>query len=105
MLQDWVITLCRELDIDPEDVAVSAILDLAKDAAHTIERPAAPVTTFIVGYAAGLRGGREFVGGSIRDARVAIAAQGEGRDSVAVRPVSVDAVDGEAPLAADEPGS
>ncbi|MBA3233134.1 MAG: molybdopterin-guanine dinucleotide biosynthesis protein MobA [Propionibacteriales bacterium] len=39
-----------ELDVDP-------VLDLARDAAHQVERPAAPVTTFLVGYAAGLRGG------------------------------------------------
>ncbi|MEJ7689654.1 MAG: DUF6457 domain-containing protein [Nocardioidaceae bacterium] len=39
-----------EVDIDP-------ILDLARDAAHQIERPAAPLTTFLVGYAAGMRGG------------------------------------------------
>ncbi len=39
-----------EVDIDP-------ILDLARDAAHQIERPAAPLTTFLVGYAAAMRGG------------------------------------------------
>jgi hypothetical protein len=31
--------------------------DLARDAAHAVERPAAPITTFLVGYAAELRGG------------------------------------------------
>lgn len=57
MLQDWVTTLCRELDIDSADPDVSEILDLARDAAHIVARPAAPITTFIAGYAAGLRGG------------------------------------------------
>ncbi|OOB89486.1 hypothetical protein B0T42_17110 [Rathayibacter sp. VKM Ac-2630] len=34
-----------------------ALLALAGDAAHGIVRPAAPLTTFLAGYAAGLRGG------------------------------------------------
>jgi hypothetical protein len=34
-----------------------AILGLAGKAAHTIVRPAAPLTTFLAGYAAGLAGG------------------------------------------------
>jgi hypothetical protein len=32
---------------------VKVILDIARDAAHGVERPAAPVTTFLLGYAAG----------------------------------------------------
>jgi hypothetical protein len=55
-LQDWMDELCAELNIDT-DVEVSAILDLAGDAAHKVHRPAAPLTTFLVGYAAGMRGG------------------------------------------------
>ena len=35
----------------------SMLLDLARDAAHGVARPAAPLTTFLVGYAAGLAGG------------------------------------------------
>lgn len=35
----------------PGDVA--AVLDLARDAAHGIARPAAPLTTFIAGIAVG----------------------------------------------------
>ena len=33
-----------------------AILDLARDAAHGVARPAAPISTFILGYAAAARG-------------------------------------------------
>jgi pyrrolidone-carboxylate peptidase len=33
------------------------VLDLAGDAARSVVRPAAPVTTFLVGYAAGRNGG------------------------------------------------
>lgn len=54
VLVDWIDALAQKLDIDPDDVDLKAVLDLARDAAHNIERPAAPVTTFMVGYAAGL---------------------------------------------------
>ena len=49
----WIECLGEELTIeaatDPDDVA--AILDAAKAAAHNVERPAAPVTTYLMGYA------------------------------------------------------
>lgn len=37
--------------VGPDDV--SAVLDLARDAAHGIARPAAPVTAFVAGVAVG----------------------------------------------------
>jgi hypothetical protein len=55
-LTTWSEQLCDALGIDLE-VEIDAVLDLARDAAHEVERPAAPLTTFLVGYAAGLRGG------------------------------------------------
>jgi hypothetical protein len=49
------------------------ILALAGDAAHAIVRPAAPITTFLAGYAAGLAGGSaEDVAAAIERARAAI---------------------------------
>jgi hypothetical protein len=52
----WVGELCDALGISaPPDRDL--VLDLARDAAHGIARPAAPLTTFLVGLAAGLRGG------------------------------------------------
>jgi hypothetical protein len=56
VIDDWVAELCAALDVSPESVDVPALLDLAKDAAHQVERPAAPVTTYIVGLAAGRAG-------------------------------------------------
>lgn len=53
-LERWVDALASDLDLDPEVVDIGAILDLARDAAHGIERPAAPLTTFVAGYVAGL---------------------------------------------------
>jgi len=55
-LSSWSEELCAALGIDLE-VEIDPILDLAHDAAHFVERPAAPLTTFLVGYAAGARGG------------------------------------------------
>lgn len=56
-LDAWVAELAAELGLDPALVDRDLVLDLARDAAHGIARPAAPITTFLVGLAAGLRGG------------------------------------------------
>ncbi len=55
-LTTWTEQLCDALGLELE-VEADAILDLAREAAHGIDRPAAPLTAFIVGYAAGVRGG------------------------------------------------
>lgn len=52
-LDNWVEALEAELGLPPGTVDVPAVLDLARDAAHAVARPAAPVTTYAVGYAAG----------------------------------------------------
>ncbi len=56
MLDDWLAALADELGVDL-DVDIEGLLDLAGVAAHTVTRPAAPLTTFLVGYAAAARGG------------------------------------------------
>jgi len=50
-MDDWIDAVRRELDIDTA-VDVTAILDVARVAAHGVARPAAPVTTFLLGVAA-----------------------------------------------------
>ena len=57
ILGDWISRLAGELGIDPTTVPTQLVLDLARDSAHGIARPAAPVTTFLIGLAAGQRGG------------------------------------------------
>lgn len=52
-LDAWVHALATELGIDPAEVDVQLLLDVARDAAHSVTRPTAPLTTFLVGYAAG----------------------------------------------------
>jgi Domain of unknown function (DUF6457) len=54
-LHDWIDELCDALDIEAE-VDEGLVLDLARDAAHSVERPAAPITTYLLGYAAALHG-------------------------------------------------
>ena len=66
-LDQWVAHVAAELGIDGLDVDVDAVLDLASVAAHAVVRPAAPLTTFLAGLAAGR------AGGSVDDVREAIA--------------------------------
>jgi Domain of unknown function (DUF6457) len=53
---DWVAELQHELGIDLS-LDVMDLLELARVAAHEVARPAAPLTTFLVGYAAAAKGG------------------------------------------------
>jgi hypothetical protein len=56
VLDEWIAAAKTELGIDL-DVDTGVLLDLARDAAHGVARPAAPLTTFLVGYAAARAGG------------------------------------------------
>ncbi|MBM7173374.1 NTP transferase domain-containing protein, partial [Streptomyces sp. G44] len=51
VLDEWISAVKDELGIEL-DVDTGTLLDLARDAAHGVARPAAPLTTFLVGYAA-----------------------------------------------------
>ncbi|MET9473115.1 NTP transferase domain-containing protein [Streptomyces sp. NPDC002922] len=51
VLDEWITAVKNELGIEL-DVDTGVLLDLARDAAHGVARPAAPLTTFLVGYAA-----------------------------------------------------
>jgi hypothetical protein len=56
-LDEWTTRLARELGVDAAAVDVDVLLAVARDAAHQVARPAAPLTTFLVGLAAGQSGG------------------------------------------------
>ncbi|KUL22854.1 NTP transferase domain-containing protein [Streptomyces regalis] len=58
VLDEWISAVKDELGIEL-DVDTKLLLDLARDAAHGVARPAAPLTTFLVGYAAAQAGGGE----------------------------------------------
>ncbi|GAA4857755.1 hypothetical protein GCM10023235_39300 [Kitasatospora terrestris] len=55
-LDDWIAEVSTELGIEL-DVDVRGLLDLTRVVAHGVDRPAAPLTAFLVGYAAAQRGG------------------------------------------------
>ncbi|MFB7598867.1 NTP transferase domain-containing protein [Streptomyces sp. NPDC056160] len=68
VLDEWISAVKDELGIDL-DVDTAVLLDLARDAAHGVARPAAPLTTFLVGYAAARAGaGPEAVAEAARKA-------------------------------------
>lgn len=51
-LPTWAEALKSALGLPPDvEVDVTAILDVAREAAHAVDRPAAPVSTFLLGYA------------------------------------------------------
>jgi len=57
-LEEWMTTVREELELDGAAVAdvkavTRVILDLARDAAHGVARPAAPLTAYLVGVAVG----------------------------------------------------
>ncbi|HET9499444.1 MAG TPA: DUF6457 domain-containing protein [Marmoricola sp.] len=55
-LHDWIDELCDALDVEV-DLDEALILDVAREAAHNVQRPAAPITTFLLGYAAAQHNG------------------------------------------------
>ncbi|WP_018504665.1 DUF6457 domain-containing protein [Parafrankia discariae] len=65
-LAEWVSRAGAALGLAPGSVDATLVLDLTRDVAHQVARPAAPLTAFLVGLAAG-RGG-----GSAADVRAAV---------------------------------
>ena len=53
VMDDWLTAACAELGVDPADVPVQPVLDLARDVAHQVLRPGAPVTAYLLGLAVG----------------------------------------------------
>jgi hypothetical protein len=73
VLREWWDELCAALDLGSVPIGRDALLALAGDAAHGVVRPAAPLTTFLAGYAAGLQGGgSEALESALATSRVAI---------------------------------
>jgi hypothetical protein len=52
-LESWTEAACAELGIDPSVLDTRTVLDVARDAAHQVARPAAPLTTYLMGVAVG----------------------------------------------------
>ena len=51
-LDQWAEVACAEPGLDPRR-RISRLLDLARDVAHSVARPAAPLTAFLLGLAVG----------------------------------------------------
>jgi Domain of unknown function (DUF6457) len=52
-LDEWTEALCAELGLDPGDASQKTVLNLARVVAHTVDRPAAPLTAYFLGVAVG----------------------------------------------------
>ena len=63
MLDDWLREAAAALEYTPSDGAVlgegaaTLLLDLTRDVAHGVARPAGPLSTFVLGLALGSSGG------------------------------------------------
>ncbi len=82
-LEDWASELVEAFGL-PSDATnhVEAVLDVARDAAHALSRPAAPVATFLMGMAAGRDGAdAEAVVRACRTASELAAAHQSGADA------------------------
>ncbi len=51
VLDDWVATLAGALGLTGDNVPTELLLDLTRDAAHAVVRPAGPLTTYLIGLA------------------------------------------------------
>jgi hypothetical protein len=67
VLDDWLAEAADVLGIEREAVQRDLLLELTRDVAHAVTRPAAPLTAFLVGLAAGK------AGGSAADVQAAVA--------------------------------
>jgi len=55
-LEEWTTTVRGGLGLDPGPLStaeIKTVLDVAGDAAHAVARPAAPLTTYLLGMAVG----------------------------------------------------
>ncbi|GAA4486408.1 hypothetical protein GCM10023171_22310 [Microbacterium panaciterrae] len=71
MLDAWAEVLRAHFGLAAEDVPIALILDLARDVANGVARPAAPFSAFVAGLVAGR------AGGSPNEVRAAVAAISE----------------------------
>jgi hypothetical protein len=52
-LDAWVAEAAAQVGLETSDVPTSLVLDLARDVAHHVLRPGAPVTAYLMGVAVG----------------------------------------------------
>ena len=52
-LEEWTAAVCADLGLDSGSADTTTVLELARDVAHSVARPAAPLTAYLVGVAVG----------------------------------------------------
>lgn len=75
MLEDWIDAVCLELGLDRGEIDRDMVLELAREVAHGVTRPAAPLTAYLLGLAVG-RGAKP----GEAAARISAMAEGYHRD-------------------------
>jgi hypothetical protein len=50
-MDEWVAEVTAELGLDATGVPVKEVLDVARDVAHNVLRPGAPVSAYLLGLA------------------------------------------------------
>ncbi|MFC5187404.1 NTP transferase domain-containing protein [Actinomadura harenae] len=53
VLEEWIEAVCLELGVERAELDRDLVLDLARDVAHGVARPAAPLTAYLLGLAIG----------------------------------------------------
>ena len=75
----WLATVARELDVEALDgEGLRGLLDLTRDVAHGVARPAAPLTSYLIGLA--VAGGADRADASARVSALAAAWDEPGED-------------------------
>jgi hypothetical protein len=52
-MERWIMAVSSDLGLDPGTADTRTILDVARDVAHNVDRPSAPVTAYLIGVAVG----------------------------------------------------
>jgi Domain of unknown function (DUF6457) len=52
-LEQWTAVVCADLGLETGTVDMKQVLDLAREVAHGVDRPAAPLTAYLMGVAVG----------------------------------------------------
>ena len=52
-MEEWTAAVCADLGLGPAWADRTIVLDLTRDVAHGVARPAAPLTAYLLGVAVG----------------------------------------------------
>lgn len=66
--REWVERACAAVGVDPQTVDITAIHAMTKRVAHNLDRPLAPVSSYILGVAVGMAAANGAIDPAARDA-------------------------------------